>query len=281
MRIYLTLTLGFFLYSLFVFAEPSGMQENITGKVLNEQGAGIPGISITNRQNKASTSSDANGSFVMPGKLGDVLVLSSIGYEGQEITLLSKEVTITLKTSDESIDEVVVVGYGTMKKRDVTGSIASVSGEKMSEYVVPNPIQGLQGRVAGGSDKIKALISGSIMNRDGIIKNSKYDKYNLRSNLDYTFNEHFTAHLNMAYAKTGTDAQNSGGGNGGGSLIGGSIAAPPALGVYNDDGSYRNLQLAYPFMSNALYNPINLNHRDFRNGGRMVRCRSEKSEGNG
>ena len=80
----------------------------------------------------------------------------------------------------------------------------------------------------------------------------------LRSNLDYNFSDKFSAHLNMAYAKTGTDAQNSSGGNRGGSLIGGSIAAPPTLGPFNDDGSYRNLQLAYPFMSNALYNPINL-----------------------
>lgn len=418
MRIYLLLTLGYFLYSLSAFGISNTNQERVSGKVLNEQGVGIPGISITNNRNNASTSSDSEGTFVIDGKIGDVLVFSSIGFERREITLMSKDVTITLKASDESIDEVVVVGYGTMKKKDVTGSIASVSGEKMSEYVVPNPIQGLQGRVAGvsvsnnsgspngnftvrirgsnsirggndplyvvdgipsnpssvnsldiesvevlkdasataiygsrasngvvlittkrgkagkasvsydgnygiqsqirqlelmnaeeymrfyniqqlndngkefftqeqinaagegtnwqslvytdapiqnhnlsiagGSEKIKALISGSIMNRDGIIKNSKYDKYNLRSNLDYSFNEKFSAHLNMAYAKTGTDAQNSGGGNRGGSLIGGSIAAPPTLGVYNEDGSYRNLQLAYPFMSNALYNPINL-----------------------
>ena len=58
---------------------------------------------------------------------------------------------VTMNSSDESIDEIVVVGYGTMKKKDVTGAIASVSGEKMAEYVVPNPIQGLQGRVAGVS----------------------------------------------------------------------------------------------------------------------------------
>src|SRR5690606_38912660 len=151
MRIYLLLTLGYCLYSLSVFGISNTNQERVSGKVLNEQGVCIPGISITNNRNNASTSSDSEGTFVIDGKIGDVLVFSSIGFERREITLMSNDVTITLKASDESIDEVVVVGYGTMKKKDVTGSIASVSGEKMSEYVVPNPIQGLQGRVAGVS----------------------------------------------------------------------------------------------------------------------------------
>ena len=52
--------------------------------------------------------------------------------------------------------------------------------------------------------------------------------------------------------------KSSGGGNRGGSLIGASISAPPTLYPYNEDGSYNNLQLAYPFMSNALFNPLNL-----------------------
>src|SRR3546814_6805180 len=62
----------------------------------------------------------------------------------------------------------------------------------------------------------------------------------------------------MVYTRTGRSDQNSGGGNRGGSLIGGTLASPPSLQPYNDDGSYQNLQLAYPFMSNALQNPLNI-----------------------
>src|SRR5690606_28625786 len=75
---------------------------------------------------------------------------------------------------------------------------------------------------------------------------------------DYNFNDRFDLQLNMVYTRTGRSDQNSGGGNRGGSLIGGTLAAPPSLQPYHEDGSYQNLQLAYPFMSNALRNPINI-----------------------
>lgn len=120
------------------------------------------------------------------------------------------------------------------------------------------PIQNHNLTISGGSEKTQILISGSAMLRDGLIPNSYYNKYNLRSNIDHAINEYFDVSLTTSYARTYKNTKNSSGSNRGGSLIGGAISAPPSVGPYNEDGSYQDLRLAYPFMSNALYNPINL-----------------------
>ena len=120
------------------------------------------------------------------------------------------------------------------------------------------PLQTHSLSIAGGNDKTKFYVSGSLFLRDGIIKNSSYDKYNVRSNIDHKINDKFNAGANLSYTRTNKSMKSSGGGNRGGSLIGASISAPPTLFPYNEDGSYNNLQLAYPFMSNALFNPLNL-----------------------
>lgn len=404
--------LGVFI-SIYGFAQGS-----ITGRVTDEQGKPLAAVSISAKGKILSTSTNEDGLYEINAELGDILLFRYVGYASQEISVTQRTINVTMSVQEEALDEVVVVGYGTLKKRDITGSVASVSGEKMSEYVVSNPIQALQGRAAGvvvttnsgspngnftvrirgsnsirggndplyiidgmpsspssinsldvesveilkdasataiygsrgangvvlittkrgksetssiaydgnygiqsqinkldlmdatewakfyneqqlndvgkafftdeqvasmgkgvdwqslvfqnapiqnhnltfsgGNEKVRVLLSGSIMARDGIIANSGYDKYNLRSNIDYNFNQKLSLQLNMSYARTSRLDQNSGGGNRGGSLIGGAFASPPSLQAYNEDGSYKNLQLAYPFISNALFNPINI-----------------------
>src|SRR5690606_23797421 len=97
-----------------------------------------------------STSTNPQGYYSIDANRGDILVFAYVGYTTQEIEV-GDNLTIdaTLVPKQEALEEVVVVGYGTMKRRDVTGAIASVSGADMAEYVVPNPIQALQGRAAG------------------------------------------------------------------------------------------------------------------------------------
>lgn len=120
------------------------------------------------------------------------------------------------------------------------------------------PVQNHNITISGGSDKVKLMVSASAMLRDGLIPQSNYDKYNLRTNLDWTLNKYLDLSFISSFARTQKNTQNSNGGNRGGSLIGAAISAPPTLTPYNEDGSYQNLQLAYPFMSNALFNPVNL-----------------------
>lgn len=391
----------------------------ISGRVTNEKNTVLQGVSITVKGTKTATSSNSNGSYSLIATRGATLVFRHVGYATKEVLVQNEStINVNLITTEEALDEVVVIGYWTTKRRDLTGSIASVSGQKMAEYVVPNPIQALQGRAAGvvvttnsgapqgnftvrirgsnsirggndplyiidgmpsspssinsldiesvevlkdasataiygsrasngvilittkrgkvgqatiaydvnygrqsqlrkldmmdatewanfyneqqlndvgktyftneqittfgkgvdwqslvfknapvqnhnfmvmgGTEKARILVSGSVMARDGIIPNSKYDKYNLRSNIDYDFNKKLKLQLNMVYTRTGRNDQNSGGGNRGGSLIGGTLAPPPSLQPYNEDGNYQNHQLAYPFMSNTLQNPLNI-----------------------
>lgn len=119
------------------------------------------------------------------------------------------------------------------------------------------PVQNHNLTISGGTDKTQVLVSGSIMLRDGIIKPSHYDKYNLRGTINHQINDRFNVDLIMAYARTTKQNQNDSGNNRGGSIIGAAISAPPVLSPYNEDGSYNNLMLSYPFMSNTICNPIN------------------------
>lgn len=112
--------------------------------------------------------------------------------------------------------------------------------------------------ISGGNEQTQVLISGSLMLRDGIIKPSSYNKYNLRGNINHKINDKFDVALIMAYARTTKDQQNSSGSNRGGSVIGAAVSAPPSVSPYNEDGSYNNIMLSYPFMSNALFNPLNI-----------------------
>ena len=120
------------------------------------------------------------------------------------------------------------------------------------------PIQTHSLSISGGNDKTDFYIGSYIFLRDGIIENSGYNKYQARANINHKVSNYFNVGTNLAYTRTTTQRQSSSGGNRGGSLIGAALAAPPTLTPYNEDGSYQNLQLAYPFMSNALVNPMNI-----------------------
>ena len=93
---------------------------------------------------------DLNGKFSLQVKPNDILQISYIGYNSQEVAVKGQHtLNITLKEDVESLDEVVVVGYGTMKKKDLTGSVSSVKADELTAFTVANPVQALQGRVPG------------------------------------------------------------------------------------------------------------------------------------
>lgn len=111
--------------------------------------------------------------------------------------------------------------------------------------------------VSGGNAKTQFAVSGSVFNQQGIIKESDYNRYSLLANLKHDISKKFAIEYGVKLTKNETAKENSSQGNRGGSLLAAILSAPPTLTPYNEDGSYRNLMTAYPFISNAIYNPLN------------------------
>lgn len=124
----------------------------ISGTVTSpEDVGGLPGVNVLLKNASQGTVTDIDGNYSLsvPGPEA-VLVFSSVGFESQEVTVGNRSVIdLQLDPDLQSLDEVVVVGYGSINKRDVTGSIASVSGEEIAEVPVASFDQALQGRAAG------------------------------------------------------------------------------------------------------------------------------------
>lgn len=126
----------------------------ITGKVTDKSGKEtIPGASVSIKGTKTAVSSDSNGQFRInvPGTGQVVLVASYLGYKAQEISVGSQSnVNFTLQDAVAALDEVVInVGYGTVRKKDLTGAVSSVGADVIAAAPVSSAIQAIQGRVSG------------------------------------------------------------------------------------------------------------------------------------
>ncbi len=124
--------------------------QTVTGQVL---AAGEPdpviGASVLLKGTTTGTITDFDGNFSLPANVGDVLVISYMGYKTQEVKATAAPMTITLQTDNVMLEEVVAVGYGTMKKSDLTGAVTSVSADQLLKAPVSGLDQALQGRAAG------------------------------------------------------------------------------------------------------------------------------------
>jgi TonB-linked SusC/RagA family outer membrane protein len=122
----------------------------ITGKITGASGEALSGVSVSLKGTSVGTTTDNNGVFTLTVPEKGTLVISYIGYQGQEVAINSRSVIdIKLVPSGKSMDEVIVIGYGTASKRDLTGSIVKVDGKAVADKPNPNPISSLQGQVAG------------------------------------------------------------------------------------------------------------------------------------
>lgn len=122
---------------------------NVKGRITNDKGEAIPDASVVVKGGTSGTASDASGNFSIAVSSGTTLVISAINYVEKEVTVTSSEVNVTLARDERSLGDVVVIGYGTQRKRDVTGSTVSVKGETLNEIKAPNIYNQLQGRAAG------------------------------------------------------------------------------------------------------------------------------------
>jgi TonB-linked SusC/RagA family outer membrane protein len=125
----------------------------VTGTVLGAADrAPLPGVSVVIKGTTTGTATDADGKFSLPVPAGDAtLVFSFVGYEPVEVKVGGNNTvpTVQLKEKATELNDVVVVGYGTQRKRDLTGSVASVTAEQVAEVPIARADQILQGRVSG------------------------------------------------------------------------------------------------------------------------------------
>lgn len=122
----------------------------VTGRVTDKTGQGLPGVNVIKKGTTSGTSSDGTGNFSIEASSSDILVISFIGYQTQEIPVGNQsKINVQLEEDIATLQEVVVVGYGTQKKSDLTGSVASVGGDKLRGSIAANVNQALQGRIAG------------------------------------------------------------------------------------------------------------------------------------
>ncbi len=121
---------------------------NVSGKVKDNSGQPVIGSSILEKGTTNGTITDVDGNFRLSVKPNAILVISYIGYQTQEMKA-NRNMTIILKEDSKALDEVVVIGYGAQKKRDLTGSVASVSDKQFAELAVTDISQALSGRVPG------------------------------------------------------------------------------------------------------------------------------------
>ena len=125
-------------------------QTRITGRVLVGRNATpVAGATITIKNSNVSTVSGPDGSFSIPAASGSQLVISYIGYTTAEVKAASQPLTVTLTEGENALNEVVVVGYGTKTKLDVTGSVARISAKEVSNTPATSFESALQGRAAG------------------------------------------------------------------------------------------------------------------------------------
>jgi len=139
-----------FLLAIFGFTAVS-LAQTVTGTVTDKKGEPIPGVTVTVKGTKNATSTNNQGVYSLSNVAGDaVLQFSGAGISRQEVPVSGRaSVNAELETTVSSLNEVVVVGYGTSRKKDLTGSVASVKAKDFLQGTVATPDQLIQGKVPG------------------------------------------------------------------------------------------------------------------------------------
>jgi iron complex outermembrane receptor protein len=140
------LTFFFLLTMMIVQAQ----QRQITGTVKDAKGSPVVSVSVAVKGSPASAITGEDGSFTISAKDGDVLVFSSVSFETTEVKVTSSSsYAVVLTTNAVVLSDVVVVGYGTQRKKDVTGAVKSLKSDEFNKGIVNTPQQLLQGKVSG------------------------------------------------------------------------------------------------------------------------------------
>lgn len=142
---------GVILLGLLSISDNALAQTNtVRGRVTNASGEPLTGASVQVKGTNTGTTTDNAGNYSIAAARGAVLVVSSVNYAPREVTVgTSNTINVSLTSVTDDLGEVVVIGYGTQKKKDVTGSTITIKSETLNEIKAPNIFNQLQGRAAG------------------------------------------------------------------------------------------------------------------------------------
>ncbi len=122
----------------------------VSGKITSASGEALAGVSVLVKGTRTGTTTDAEGNFSISVPDDAVLIFSAVGYEAKEVAVGGRSaISVSLEPSIRVQDAVVVVGYGSQRKLDVTGAVNQIKGDEIAKQASVNPISGLQGKVAG------------------------------------------------------------------------------------------------------------------------------------
>jgi TonB-dependent starch-binding outer membrane protein SusC len=132
-------------------SEKTGDQDiRITGRIVSETGEPVSGASVVVKGAGRGTSTDADGNFTLTVPENATLVITAIGFNPQEVAVNNQQqLSVRLLQSNVKMDEVIVVGYGTQRRRAVTGAVSTVKGDQLSKQPLLTPVQGIQGLAPG------------------------------------------------------------------------------------------------------------------------------------
>lgn len=126
------------------------VQFSVKGTVTDNTGTPIPGVSVLVKGTSKGAATDFDGNYSLMAEPDDVLVFSYLGFVTQEVSVGGQEtIDVVLEEDVSRLDEVVVVGYGTQRKSDLTGAVGAVGSEELLRAPVSNALQGMRGKVAG------------------------------------------------------------------------------------------------------------------------------------
>ena len=170
-------------------------QITVSGTVVSDEGEKLSGVSVTVVGTRQAVVTDAQGRYTIKVAPGSALQFSFIGYERQRVVATEGKLDVTLKLMDNSFNEAVVIGYGTVRKADLAGAVAAMDSKAFKAQPITRVSDALQGRVSGvqvigsgipgGSVKIRVRGTGSIHNSneplyvvDGVVRESGLDGIN-------------------------------------------------------------------------------------------------------
>lgn len=143
--------------SILCFSFSATAQKTVKGTITDELGEPIPGVNILEKNTSKGTFSDFDGKFTISVSEKATLVFSYLGFKTQEVNVNGRsQITVKMESDDTQLDEIVVIGYGSVKKDKIATSIATVDGSEISKQVASNPAEALQGKAAG----VQVLSSG-------------------------------------------------------------------------------------------------------------------------
>ena len=130
--------------------EEKAVDKTISGKIVDDTNSPLPGVSIVLKGSQRGTVTDGNGLYKLEVPDNATLIFSYVGYLPQEVVVGNQtSINLTLRPDSKVLEEIVVIGYGTLKKSDLTGSVATVKADQLMERPAPSLAQQLSGRMAG------------------------------------------------------------------------------------------------------------------------------------